>query len=224
MAQTVTLLAQLNSVLTQSSVIQSDLTTFTDSAYQVPIDQGLQTINDIIDELFQRCRLTKPQAAASSTFVLAQDDNEYALASDFEVMDINPIDTTNINTLFPYPGGFQQMVADIIDVTDFTGRPRFWAINTTNGQLRIDAMPTSSEVGETYTYYYKKEINLTGTTDTFPFSDETTRALNDAMVQTMNRKMKTDFDQGIFETSMARAAKFLRNQPARRGYARRAAA
>ena len=214
----ITFLAAVNSTLTDASIIQSDLASFTSTAHQVDVDVMLRSWNDAIDELYRFGNSPMRGETAISTFTLAADTSAYSLAADFVTMTGNPVGSTDNDVLKPYPGGFEQLRVDLPDRTDFAGAPTRWAINPTDGNLEIDATPTSSENGNIYTYEYEKDQDLAATGDTFPFNDEVVRALRDAVVQLFSRKRKASFDEGIYNVSMARAAHKLRNRAANRTY------
>lgn len=201
-----TFLQGVNNLLEQAQIIQTDLTTFTDSARQDFINGAITAWNDAIDNLRQ-IGVIKGETA-EDTFSLVTDTREYSLASDFNVMVGDPIDETNKHRLIEYVGGFLQMRLDQLDPDDYEGRPNQWTINPTGGKLRVDSDPTSEENGDTYTYIYEKGSNLSAITDSFPFSDETIDALLDAAVQLFNRRKKKMFDGNAYQISISKAAAF----------------
>ena len=218
-----TFLQGVNDLLTEAQMIQTDLTSFTDSARQDYINGAITAWNDAIDNLRQ-IGVIKGEAA-SATLTLVTDQREYTLAADFEVMVGDPIDATNVHRLTELPGGFLKMRTDQPDPSQFTGRPNHWVINPVNGKLRVDTTPTSNENSDAYTYIYEKGIALAAVGDAFPISDQAVDALLDAAVQLFNRRKKTIFDGDAYQLSIAKAAGFASQKALSTSYGvRRAAA
>lgn len=220
MATTLTFLNAVNASLKRVQMIEGssgELSSFTDSARQTSVDVMLDVWNEVVDELFKLSEDFEGEIA-ESTFDLATDTVAYTLATDYVRMIGNPVDATNKRVLTPYPGGYKQLRVNRPDRTDFTGAPLHWAVSPLDGDLEIDVTPTSEENGDTYTYMYEKGVNLSGTTDTFPFDDEITRSLYAAVAQAWTRERNQQFDEGIYNASLARAAQKLRNTPTPKHY------
>jgi len=214
-----TFLQAVNATAKRVKLIQGsagEFASFTDSARQTELDFLLVSWNDVIDTLYNMGHLQGE--LAESSFTLVTGTREYDLASDFIQMAGDPVDPTNENTLTHYPGGYRQMRLDQRDSTDYSGRPRRWARNETNGKIRVDSTPTASENGDVYTYLYDKRINLTAITDTFPFSDDVVDALQAAVSQTWQRERRGQFDEAAYLTGLANAAAFLRSVPLKEAY------
>jgi hypothetical protein len=220
-----TLLQTVNKVLRKVGSVQGDageIASFTDSSRQQDVDAAIDAINDTMDELFMlddRGAFPQRGQVASATFVLAADDFDYGLEADFVQLEGNPIDVTNNNILYPYPGGFYALREDYPDRSDFTGRPHHWVINPETGELEIDTTPTASEVGETYSYFYRKSTHLSLTTDTFGIPDDVIETLYDAFAHKWRAEQTpSDFSEALFVRSLARGAALLRSGPAIRHY------
>ncbi len=214
----------INASLKEASLIKGadgELTTFVDSARQVDIDIMIKAWNDSIDALAGIGIMVGE--TSTSTITLVEDTREYSLPADFEAMAGDPTDSTNTNQLTEFPGGYIGMWNAQLDPDDFQGRPQHWAINPTTEKLRIDSDPTSGEAGEVYTFIYEKRINLSAVGDTFPFSDDVVDALQDAVVQTFNRKRKGQFDKDLHQRSLGRAARIWRQTQPRKTYGMRRA-
>lgn len=212
----ITFLTAVNDTLKLGGVIQGtagELASFTDASRQTEIDVMIRSWNEVIHDL--RTTGVLKGETASGTITLAAADYDYSLASDFEIMVGDPIDSTNANYLHPYPGGWLQLRYDRPDRTDFEGLPYFWAINPNNGLLEIDTSPTSNEAGRAYSYIYEKAINLTAAADTFPFTDTAVYRLYDAVVEKFNLMRKDKFRGPVYQASLARAAHFARQLPRR---------
>lgn len=222
MAKTITFLDAVNATLKSAGVIagsSGELTTFTGSNRQTDIDEMLTAWNVLIDELYSLP--VEREAVAEGTFTLStsgtDSGREYSVPSDFVDIIGNPVNQANSHILKPYPGGFAAMRIARADPDDFQGQPSFFVIEPVNGNIRIDTTPT--EDGDVYEFTYQKAINLSGTTDTFPFDDEVTRTLYDAAWQLWNLRQKSgaDFNQAIFQRSISRAAAML-NGKMRKSY------
>lgn len=187
-----TLLQALNKSLKRDGTIAgsaSELTSLTDASRQVSVDRHVQLWNEVTHELYS---LGAIQGEVSEgTITLATDTNTYAMPSDFEQMSGRKypekvmVNTESIS-LFEYPGGYSALFAAQPDPSDFTGQPRFWAIDLTADQFRIDTQPTASENGDIYTFLYDKTITLDDATDTFPFTDTVVNSLVPAVAELAN--------------------------------------
>jgi len=216
-----TLLNGVNEVLKKVDIIEGDtglLTSLTDSARQGFIDTAVQSLNEIVDELYSATDKPKPQQLAEDTITLATDDQDYALATDLVTLlpKFGLINTANnhiINILDDEDAYRQLIVADLDQ--DDTGLPDSAAIRPTDGQLYMNRKPTSAENGRVYNYRYNKELELVVLTDTFPFANTVFRAVVPAAAELWRRHRRKEFDQGIFDASMGRAARLVTGVPAR---------
>ncbi len=176
-----TFLNGVNAVLKRAQVIQGDsgaLTTFTDSGRQHWVDNVIQIWNEAVRQLLIRNAINGE--VKEGTVTLVSDSGartEYSLPSDFEQFTgddkrntVFVCQTVN-HVVTPYPGGYIRMYRDQPKPANFTGRPNYFAINPVTGKIRFDTNPQDGQAGEIYTYLYDKRINLSATTDTFPFSD-----------------------------------------------------
>jgi len=227
MAKTITFLAAVNETLKRAGVIagsSGELTTFTGSNRQTDIDMMLSSWNDVIDELYSIG--VERESTAEGTFTIStsgtDSGREYSVPADFVDIIGNPVNMENSYILKPYPGGFEAMRIARLDPDDFQGQPSWYVISPVNGNIRIDTTPTTDEDGDVYEFTYQKAINLSGTTDTFPFDDEVVRTLQDAVWQTwiLRRQSSSDFLESIWLRSMSRAVRML-NGPAKKSYGAR---
>jgi len=219
-----TFLQAMNETLKQVGIIQGDageLTTFTDSARQTDIDVMIQSWNLGIAELYKFEGL--PQTIASATITLVTGTREYALASDFEGFmedrDKSVItDETNGFRLWPFPGGFSQMVTEQLQPGNYVGQPIYYVVSPINGKLRLDTAPTADENGNIYTYHYMKRVSMSLITDTFPFTDTVVERMYHPVVELWNKKRKEIFDVGTYNTAMADATRALNPHEIRSRY------
>lgn len=232
-----TALQAVNALFKRTGVVAGDagaITSFTDTTKQREIDVALQAWNEVIDEAYSSGQFKGEVDEGSITLV---DDSgntartEYSLASDFEKFVEAPgynspvlVNAAKGYRLFEYPGGYPKMFADQADPTDYTGQPNYFVINPDSGSLRPDTHPESGEEGDVYKYLYEKRLNISSTTDTFPFSDDAV----DAMLSPVAELWRVIINREAREGNYARAAfvrglKVMQQGQVRRFYGRRSA-
>lgn len=215
-----TLLQAINEIFKRTSLIAGDagaLTSLTDSARQVSIDQAVQVINEGIDELYSTSSVPQPNEQAESTITLVAGTRAYTLASDLIQLRWPIIDKTNAQFLFPYPGGYNAILLGDPEQDD-TGLPHYAAIRPTDGKLYLDRAPTSVEAGKVYTYQYDKTLELDAAADTVPFNDAVFRAMVPAWVQLLKRERRNEFDEPLYQQSIGRASRLLTQKQMRTSY------
>ena len=229
----ITFLDAVNDSLIRARVIKGDtgrLTTTMGTASEIfqaksdiqhSVDLQLQMWREVTQELFTMGVI--PPVVATATIVLSDGTREYELPSDFERVAGDTHQermlrgvTTGV-VYEEYPGGYLRMLADQPRATDFTsaeaGR---WAISPAHAattMLRMEFETTTST--QSYNLMYEKSIDLTVTmaTETMPFTDTVSFAMVPVVAEFYNRTMKGEGDQGIFRSSIARAARLTRKQP-----------
>lgn len=209
-----TLLNGVNDVLRKVHIVQGDsgvLTSLTDSARQGFIDVAVQSWNEMIDDLYSRSAFEKPRIWTSNTITLVTDTRVYDLQSD--VIELHwPFHNVTTGTYIrEYPGGYLKLVRSQDIPANFTGLPNWGALDPTHTATRIylDRIPTASENGQAFTYYYQKDSGLSLAADAMPFNEGVYRALIPAVAEIWRRYQHKDFDEAIFNTSYGRAARFL---------------
>lgn len=236
MASTITFLEAVNSVLKRVGVLQGstgDLTvlTATSGASNTARARDISTTIDLWNEAIQHVYDLAPFAGevASATFSGVANTREYSLPDDFERMAGDSYDLRIVKaataqlTLTEYRGGYQQMYADQISATQYSGAPSQWAINPVSGKLRFDTENTATNTATaSWNFLYEKRVSTftstsTATTAVFPFSNSTVQALIPVVAQFYNAEMKDKFDRRKFQISVSRAVKFLtQTQPSAR--------
>lgn len=212
-----TLLQGVNDVLKKVDVLDDggELTTLTDTARQSYIDMAIQSLNESIDQLYSLSETPKPMVMGEATITLATGDRDYALDSSLVILrdDYHLIDETN-NHIISILGddGYRQIVHGDIEQDD-TGLPSAAAIRPTDGELFMDRTPTSAFNGCEYKYRFEKDLELTAAADEFPFTDAVYRAIRPAAVELWRFYRHHEFNQGMFDGSMARAMRFLLRLP-----------
>lgn len=205
-----TLLQGVNEVLNRAGITTQSgaISSFDTPSKQVYIDLAIQIWNETIDAVCNFMGEPHPGETGSSTITLVTNQREYDLPSDLVQIRWPLIDQTNGNYIDEYPGGYEQMRIDQPLPADWTGLPYSAVINPTTGDLRLDRTPTSTENGKAYDMLYDKDLVLSATTDTFPFTDATFRALVPAVTEGFERLKRNDFDSTMYNRSLARALNF----------------
>ena len=157
-----TLLSAVNSLLKDAGFIQGSagaLTTLTDAQRQSAVDQAVAAWNQVVRRLMRPGVF--PNETAQGTLTLVAGQSSYSFTSDMSITDFekivgNPIDATNNNILYPWPGGWLSLRSARRDISDYQGLPNHWAINTTNGNMELDQQPTTTEEGcSTWTVHWR---------------------------------------------------------------------
>lgn len=205
-----TLLQGVNEVLNRAGITTQtgSISSFDTPSKQVYIDLAIQIWNETVDQVCNMMGDPHPGETASTTITLVNGTREYALPSGLVQIRWPLIDETNGNYIDEYPGGYEQMRIDQPIPADWTGLPYAAAINPTTGYLRFDRIPTSAEAGDVYTMIYDQDLSMSATTDTFPFSDATFRALVPVVTEAFERMKRNDFDPSMHNKSLARALHF----------------
>lgn len=204
-----TLLDGVNRVLRRVQIITSDLASFTSSGKQPWIDTCVYAWNECMIDLYASSNVALPSEVGTGTIILATGTREYALASDMIQFRWPLKDETNGQFITEYPGGYLALQEDEIFINNFTGLPYQGAIDPTNGELYLDFIPTSSENGRTYKYWYDKNLELSATTDTFPFNNHVFLSLVMCVAEVWRRENQRAFDEKTYMRWMGNASKFL---------------
>ena len=215
------LLDGINEVLVKVDILEGDtgrLTTISDSARQTFIDTAIQSLNEVVDELYSVLEKPKPNQLAEAQLTLVTDDQDYALASDLVTLltDFGLVDTTNSHVIAidDDDDAYRKLILTDLNQDD-TGLPSIAAIRPTDGELWMDRKPTASENGRIYTYRYNKELELVVAADTFPFGKAVFRAVVPAAAELWKLHRHKEFSQGLFDASVGRAARLITKTPVR---------
>ena len=215
------LLNGVNEVLKKVDILEGDtglLTSLTDSARQTFIDTAVQSLNEVVDELYSVMEKPKPNQLAEATITLVTNDQDYALATDLITLltDFDLIDTTNnhVIAILDDEDAYRQLILTDLNQDD-TGLPSVAAIRPTDGELYMDRKPTASENGRIYNYRYNKELELVLAADTFPFGNAVFRAVVPAAAELWKLLRHKEFSQGLFDASIGRAARLITKTPIR---------
>lgn len=191
----------------------ANLESFTDSQIQIDIDRAVRLWNEAIQEMYNVAG-GEPKVSKEHSLTLAE-RREYTLPENLETINWPLIDETNGFVIYRYNGDYAQMRIDQRQPSQFTGQPHWAAINPTNGKLRMNTTPSSSDVGNVYKLFYDARISFSKTTDIFPFSDSVTDALV-AVVMELWRLENNQDSSGKGPVSFARAIRLLTKAPRRK--------
>jgi hypothetical protein len=215
-----TLLNAVNDLLRRAGIIAGDsavLTTLTDSARQVDIDQAVQIINEGIEELYSSIGTGLPNQQTSATITLATGTRAYILATGLVRLHWPLIDKTNSQFIDEYGPGYDELL-ELDPEQDDTGLPQYGVIRPTDSYLFLDLAPTSADNGKIYTYQYDKDISVSSASDTVPFNDTIYRAMIPAWFQLWKRERRNEFDKDLFKMSIGRASRLLPQTAPRTNY------
>lgn len=201
----------VNEVLKKAKVINGDsgvLTTLTDSARQLYIDNAVQAINEGMDQLYNITGM-QPNVMGTDTITLTTSTRTYSLNSALNKLHFPLIDTTNGNYIYEYEGGYQKLFESQPLPSSYTSLPQYAVIRPSDGLLYIDTSPDSTYNGRVYTYNYEKDISISAAADTVPFSDVVFRSMVPAVTEIWKRNQHREFDGGMINVSLSRAASYL---------------
>ncbi len=219
---TETLLSGVNQVMKRANLIQGDsgeLTSLTDSARQVWIDNILMMWNEVMEELYRISDKPMPTELAEDEITLVTGDRDYAIELFNQLYWPFQNETTG-QRIYEWVGGYLDLVNSQRIPSDWTGQPIYGVIRPTDKQIYLDRIPTSTENGDVYKYRYDKDVSVSLAADTFPFDDDVFRALVPAVKQVFFSNDKREFSEGEFNISMGRASALLRGERQRTHYGR----
>ena len=222
---TQTLLDAVNKVLRRTGETQSDLDSLIDSGHQIAIEQARGIWTDIVHEVASLGVFSAESGTGSITLAEGSVGREYDLPQDFEGFsgewETAVLTSPNHHKVFEYKGGYTQMVADQTNPDDYKGDPLRWAINPTNGKLRIDVNPEAAQAGRVYTFVYEKRIALLDAQSTFPFSDTVIDALTPAVEEMFLAKRRKQFSSAMMRKAVIIALRYIRQKRSNTSYATR---
>ena len=201
----VTLLQGVNAVLKQLGYIKGntgELLTLTDAQRQTTIDQTVQAWNRLLIEIYQASNKPLTSELVEDTITLVDGTRAYSLPADLLQLRYPLVDQTSGVQIYEYNGGYDQLFKDQPQPANFTGQSSFATIRQTDGLLYLNAVPTSQEDGDVYTFQYDKDITMSLAADTFPFADAVFEVLISACAELVARYKKRSFDSGEYNKAM----------------------
>lgn len=220
-----TFLTGVNEVLERGKILDSSnhLTSLTDAGIQYWIDLSKKVWNELLDHVYTQAQKPLPRELAENTITLVADDRDYALASDLVQLHFPLIDETNGRYILEFRDGYLDLVKSQLIPSNYTGQPFYACIRPTDDQLYLDRIPQSTEAGQVYKYRYDKDVSLSLSSDTFPFKDAVYRALLPAAYELWALYANKEYNNGVFEASVGRAARMLITTQQRKTWAARPA-
>lgn len=212
-----TLLTGVNDVLKKVDVLDSsgELSSLTDSARQSYVDAAVKALNEAIDHLYALTERPKPTLVGEGLITLVEGDRSYGLDDTLIVLrrEYHLIDEDNNHIIYILgEDGYRQIILGDIEQDD-TGLPSCAAVSPVDGELYMDRTPTANETGRHYRYRFEKDFELEDADDEFPFTNAVLRAIVPAAAELWKLDRHNQFAEGVFNASMARAARFLLRLP-----------
>jgi len=208
------LLDVVNQTMRRARLINSTddvLTTLTDAALQVDVDDTVDAINDTLRVLYSICDLM-PYETSQGSITLVDGTREYALPAGLVTITSQSfMNQTDGISLVPYKGGYGQMFEDQVQPANYTGQPSRWVINPQNNMIRLDTVPQAAEAGDQYDFLYSKAIRKTLAADTFPFSSDVLDALIPAFKEAYHKGSNGElkYNADTFTLAMGQAVSAL---------------
>jgi len=220
-----TLLQGTNQVLTKVQIISSSnaLTSLTNSAKQVFIDNAVQAWNEVVDQLYSNDDVLRPYQGAEDSIIIEADKRTYDLPCDLVQIRWPMHEETEGFYISEYPGGYEELRNIQSIPANYTGIPFKGAISPIEKEVYLDRVPTSAEAGYEYKFFYWRDTVLERATDQFPFDDGVFRSLVPAVSEIWKRLQHNKFDDAYFKASFGRALRMVKQQPADTTYIKRRA-
>lgn len=219
---TKTLLNGVNDVMKRLGFIKGnsgELASLTDSQRQTTIDLVVQAWNELLIDLYDSAEIPLPNEVGTNTITLATDDRDYALQSDVVQLRWPLVNTITGHEIHKYPGGWDQLRKDQTIPANYTGLASYAVIDPIDGELYLDRIPTASENGDVYTYYYDKSLLISTAAATFPFTDTVYQTLLVPCAELVKREKKNSFDGPMYAKRLGTAAGLLTQEQQRESWA-----
>lgn len=205
----------VNDVLQKVQIVRSNkkLTTLTNSAWQIFIDNAVASWNEAVDQVYSKSSVMRPNQGAEETITLREGIREYDLPCDLVQIRWPLHYEAEGRFINEYPGGYEELRHELVQPENYTGQPTTGAISPIDGVLYIDMLPTSSEAGDVYKFFYWKDTNLSSATDIFPFSDTVYRAMVPVVADLWRYNQNQLTDGSASKPHYGRAIRALKQQP-----------
>jgi len=205
----------VNDVLSKALVLKSTnrLTSLTNSGKQGFIDNAIASWNEAVDEIYSKSKVLRPDQGSEDTITLVTGVREYELPCDLIQIRWPLQDETNGRFIHDYKGGYEELRHLLVQPDNYTGQPTMGAISPVDSSLYIDMIPTSTENGAIYTYFYWKDTGMTRATDVFPFSDVVYRALVPVVAELWRWNAGQSRDESLIKKNYGRAVRALKKEP-----------
>lgn len=210
-----TLLTGVNQVLQRVQVLSSTnpLTSLVDSPKQVFIDLAIQSWNEAVDQIYSKSKMMMPLQGAEDFITIIEGQRDYDLPDDLVQIRWPFHEETKGFYINQYPGGYEELRHSQTQPDNRGGPPITGAINPVNGTLYLDAVPSASEAGDEYKFFYWKDITLSRASDLFPFSDTVFRAMVPVVTEVWRYYQHNKYTNDIAKVSYGRAIRALKQEP-----------
>lgn len=217
------LLDGVNDVLKKTQIVSTTnlLTSLTNPGKQIFIDNAIQSWNEAIDHIYSKNDILRPQQGAEDQITLQTGVREYSLPCDLVQIRWPLHDETNGFYINKYPGGYEELRKILTQPGNYQGQPSTAAIDPIEGNLYIDMLPTSSENGNIYKYFYWKDTGLEKANDVFPFSDVVYRAMVPVVAELWRYNQNTYANDNVSKVNFGRAIRALKKEPDTTAYIKR---
>jgi len=210
-----TLLNGVNEVLKRVQIVSESnlLTSLTNSGKQVFIDLAVQAWREATQQVFSKANVMMPNQGKEGSVTLVAGTRAYTLASDLVQIRWPLHDETNGQYIVEYPGGYEELRNSQNFPANYTGLPLQGAISPIDAKLYLDYIPTSSEAGYVYKYFYWKATDLVTYDDVFPFDDDVFWALVPVVSDIWRMMQQNKTSDGYTKLSYGRAIRMLKKHP-----------
>jgi len=217
------LLSGVNAVLEKATIINKNhpLTGLTNSGKQTFIDNAVASWNEAVDQIYSKSNIMRPNQAEEDKITLVADKRVYSLPSDLVQLRWPLQEEIQGRFIIEYPGGYEELRNILVQPANYTGQPTSGAISPIDGDLYIDMIPTSSEAGDIYKFFYWKDTNLSRASDVFPFSDTVYRALVPVVTQLFKYNQNNITSSDVRKLNYGRAVRALKKQQEDTAYIKR---
>lgn len=213
-----TLLNAVNDTLKRMGSIKGnsgELVSLADSQRQVLIDLAVSCINETVLDIYMASDRPMPNEVGTTNITLVAGDRDYTLPTDMVAIRWPLINESNGYAISEYPSGWEGLVNDQLQPSNFIGRPTYGVIRPTDGLLYLDMVPTSADNGLQYKLYYDKSQIKSLAADTMPFSDDTYLFFIPAVVEKVKMERDEQSDAKFlvsnkkYQSLIARCAKLV---------------
>lgn len=212
-----TLLDGVNDVLKKAGIISTtnELSSLTNSGKQLFIDHAISAWNESVDQIYSISKVMKPKQGEEDSITLIENVRSYPLPCDLVQIHWPLQEETEGLYIQEYPGGYEDLRHSQTQPDNYTGQPTFAAIDPIEGDLYLNRIPTATEAGNEYKFFYWKDTGLSLGSDVFPFGDVVYRAMVPTVTEVFRYYNNNRFISDMSKFNFGRAVRALMKQPPR---------